>query len=217
MVLRVAVTGGIGSGKSQVSRRLGTYGAVVIDSDVLARAAVARGSAGLERVVAEFGPEVLTTTGDLDRPALGRLVFGDPASRRRLEAIVHPEVRRLGRELERAAVAADPDVVVVHDVPLLVESRGRGEFDVVVVVDVPTQLQLLRLVRDRDMSETDAQARIDSQASRAERLAIADEIVENTGTLADLDRRVAELWTALQARHRSDSSGAPAADGANLR
>lgn len=199
-MLRVGLTGGIGSGKSEVARRLAAQGAVLIDSDVLARAALARGSAGLEQVIAEFGADLLTSAGDLDRTALGEIVFADMTARRRLEAIVHPEVRRRADELERAAAAADPYAVVVHDIPLLVESRGTEGFDVVVVVDVPVENQVARLVADRGMTEAAARSRVLAQASREQRLAVADEVVDNTGSLADLDERVARLWADLTAR-----------------
>jgi len=201
VAVRVALTGGIGSGKSEVARRLEALGAVIVDADVLARAAVAPGSAGLARVVAEFGPDLLTDAGTLDRPALGRLVFADPAARARLEAIVHPEVRRRADEIERAALAADPDAVVVHDIPLLVEARGTDGFDAVVVVDVPAEEQVRRLVSVRGMSEHDARARVAAQASRGQRLAVATEVVDNTGTLNDLDERITALWDALSSRN----------------
>lgn len=201
MAVRVALTGGIGSGKSEVARRLGARGAVLVDADVLAREVLAPGSEGLARVVAEFGADLLTDAGTLDRPALGRLVFADPAARARLEAIVHPEVRRRAAEIERAALAADPDAVVVHDIPLLVEARGTDGFDVVVVVDVPPEVQVRRLVDVRGMSEQDAHARVAAQASRTQRLTVATEVVDNTGTLNDLDERVAQLWVDLSNRH----------------
>lgn len=197
MAVRVALTGGIGSGKSEAARRLEALGAVLIDADVLAREALAPGSEGLARVVAEFGANLLTDAGTLDRPALGRLVFADPPARARLEAIVHPEVRRRAAEIERAALAADPDAVVVHDIPLLVEARGTAGFDAVVVVDVPPEEQVRRLVDVRGMSEQDAHARVAAQASRAQRLAAATDVVDNTGTLDDLDERVAGLWAEL--------------------
>ena len=201
MAVRVALTGGIGSGKSEVARRLEALGAVIVDADVLAREALAPGSAGLARVVAEFGPDLLTDAGTLDRPALGRLVFADPAARARLEAIVHPEVRRRADEIERAALAADPDAVVVHDIPLLVEARGTDGFDAVVVVDVPAEEQVRRLVSARGMSGHDARARVAAQASRGQRLAVATEVVDNTGTLNDLDERITALWDALSSRN----------------
>lgn len=199
-MLRVGLTGGIGSGKSEVARRLAAHGALVVDSDVLARAALAEGSEGLAQVVGEFGSGVLTADGALDRTALGAIVFADPTARRRLEAIVHPEVRRRSEELERAAVTADPYVVVVHDIPLLLEARGTGGFEVVVVVDVPVETQVARLVADRGMTEAAARARVLAQATREQRLAVADEVVSNTGSLAELDVRVARLWADLTAR-----------------
>lgn len=194
-MLRVGLTGGIGSGKSEVSRRLAALGAIVIDADVLAREVVACGTEGLAEVVRAFG-DVLTPAGDLDRPAVGRLVFADETARRKLEGIIHPRVRARAAEIEAAAPA---DVVVVHDIPLLVETGQADRFDRVLVVDVPPEIQLDRLVNVRGMSEDDARARIASQASREDRLAAADLVVDNSGTLADLDRRINEIWPALTA------------------
>jgi dephospho-CoA kinase len=194
-VLRVGLTGGIGSGKSEVSRRLAALGAVVIDADVLAREVVARGTDGLAEVVRAFG-DVLTPAGDLDRPAVGRLVFGDEAARRKLEGIIHPRVRVRAAEIEAAAPG---DAVVVHDIPLLVETGQADRFEQVLVVDVPPEIQLHRLMNARSMSEDEARARIASQASREDRLAAADLVVDNSGTLADLDRRINEIWSALTA------------------
>ena len=196
-MLRVGLTGGIGSGKSAVSSRLAARGAVVIDSDVLAREVVARGTDGLAEVVAAFGDGVLTAAGDLDRPALGRIVFGDEVARRKLEAIVHPRVRARAAEIEAQA----PDgAIVVHDIPLLVETGQADKFDVLVVVDVPADVQLQRLRSQRGMAEAEAEQRIASQASREDRLAVADVVVDNSGTLADLDRRVDEVFTTLEQR-----------------
>ena len=191
---RVGLTGGIGSGKSSVSARLRDRGAVVIDYDVLAREVVEPGAPALERLVERFGPEILTPDGGLDRPGLGAVVFGDEAARRDLEAILHPAVRALAAERE---AAAGPDALVVHDVPLLVETSPPGTFDRVVVVDVPEEVQLDRLVRLRGMSEDEARARIASQATREQRLAAADDVVDNTGPLEDLDRAVEVLWAEL--------------------
>jgi dephospho-CoA kinase len=193
-VVRVALTGGIGSGKSTVSALLADRGAVVIDADVLAREVVMPGTSGLAAVVEEFGPQVLTTAGDLDRPGVGRLVFGDPAARTRLEAVVHPRVRARAAEIE---AAAPPGSVVVHDIPLLVETRQAHLFDTVVVVDAPTEVQLDRLTRLRSMSADEAQARINAQASREDRLEVADHVVVNDGTLSDLQRAVDEVWRRL--------------------
>jgi dephospho-CoA kinase len=197
--LRVGLTGGIGSGKSEVARLLAAHGAVVIDSDVLAREVVARGTDGLAEVVSAFGTGMLTPAGDLDRPALGRLVFTDQAARVRLEGIVHPRVRRRAAEIESAAA---PDAVVVHDVPLLVETGQADRFDAVVVVDVPEELQVERLARLRGMAEEDARARIAAQASRTERLAAASVVVDNAGSLDDLKTRVDEVWDGLRGRTR---------------
>jgi dephospho-CoA kinase len=200
-VLRVGLTGGIGSGKSEVSRRLAALGAVVIDADVLAREVVARGTEGLAEVVRAFG-DVLTPAGDLDRPTVARLVFGDETARRKLEGIIHPRVRARAAEIEAAAPS---DVVVVHDIPLLVETGQADRFDRVLVVDVPPEIQLDRLTNVRGMSEDEARARIASQASREDRLAAADLVVDNSGTLADLDRRITEIWSALTAAHHLGS------------
>ncbi|MEV5964335.1 dephospho-CoA kinase [Kribbella sp. NPDC051952] len=200
-MLRVGLTGGIGSGKSAVSSRLAARGAVLIDSDVLAREVVAKGTDGLAEVVAEFGDGVLTAAGELDRPALGRIVFGDEPARRRLEAIVHPRVRARAAEIESQAAA---DAIVVHDIPLLVETGQADHFDLLLVVDVPVEVQVERLTSQRGMSDEEAKRRIASQASREQRLAAADVVVDNSGTLADLDRRIDEVWTTLQ-QHGPDT------------
>ncbi|MGW0228985.1 dephospho-CoA kinase [Actinopolymorpha singaporensis] len=202
-MLRVGLTGGIGSGKSEVARRLAARGAVVIDADRLAREVVAPGTDGLAAVVGTFGEEVLGPDGALDRPALGRRVFADAESRRRLEEIIHPRVRARAAELERAAVAANPDAVVVHDIPLLVETGQQGGFDEVIVVDVPEELQIDRLTSARGIGVDDARARAAAQASRDERRAAATVVVDNSGSLTDLDVRVEELWRRL----RSAASG----------
>jgi dephospho-CoA kinase len=200
-MLRAGLTGGIGSGKSEVSRRLAAHGAVVIDADVAARAVVAPGTPGLARVVEAFGADVVGPDGALDRDRLGAIVFRDPASRTTLNAIVHPLVGQWMRAAERAAVdAAGGDLIIVHDVPLLAENRRAGDFDLVIVVDVPPELQLERLVGQRGMSADQARARMAAQASRPQRLAVADLVIDNSGSLADLDHRVAEVWADLQRR-----------------
>jgi dephospho-CoA kinase len=200
-MLRAGLTGGIGSGKSEVSRRLAAHGAVVIDADVAARAVVAPGTPGLARVVEAFGAEVVGTDGALDRDRLGAIVFRDPASRTTLNAIVHPLVGQWMRAAERTAVdKAAGDLIIVHDVPLLAENRRAGDFDLVIVVDVPPELQLERLVGQRGMSPDQARARMAAQASRPQRLAVADLVIDNSGSLADLDHRVAEVWADLQRR-----------------
>jgi dephospho-CoA kinase len=193
-VRRVGLTGGIATGKSMVSGVLRDLGAVVIDADQLAREVVAEGTPGLDAVVAEFGPEVLGADGELDRPAVARLVFSDEDARRRLEGIVHPLVFERIVELE---AAAPRDTVVVHDIPLLAESGRAGTFDAVIVVDAPSEVQVERMVRDRGWSEAEARARIAAQASRQDRLAIATHVIDNTGTLEDLRDRVAEVFEEL--------------------
>jgi dephospho-CoA kinase len=195
--VKVGLTGGIAAGKSEVSRRLAALGAVVIDADAVAREVVAPGTPGLARIVAAFGPEVLAASGALDRPRLGEIVFADPRLLERLNAIVHPLVAERMLDLERSV---PPDAVVVHDVPLLAENQLAGRYDVVVVVDVPADVQLDRLVRLRGMPDEQARARLDAQASRAQRLAIADIVVDNSGPLAGLDQRVADVWAELRRR-----------------
>lgn len=193
-MIRVGLTGGIGSGKSEVARMLAAHGAVVVDADALAREAVEPGTPGLAAVVAEFGMGVLAPDGSLDRPRLGRLVFADEVRRQALEAIVHPYVGRRSQELMAAAA---PDAVVVYDVPLLVEKGLQDGYDVVVVVDAADEVRLGRLVERRGMTTDDARARMASQASREKRLAAADHIVGNDGDVSDLEHEVAGLWSRL--------------------
>jgi dephospho-CoA kinase len=194
-MLRVGLTGGIGAGKSEVSRRLAAQGAVVLDADAVAREVVAPGTPGLAEVVAVFGPGILLLDGRLDRAGLGEMVFADPALRARLNAIVHPRVGERMRELEQAAGRA---AIVVHDVPLIAENGLAGNYDVVVVVDAAQRIQADRLIRHRGMTSEQASARIDAQASRAQRLAIAGIVIDNSGSLSELDRQVGELWTELR-------------------
>ncbi|KQY64058.1 dephospho-CoA kinase [Nocardioides sp. Root140] len=188
--MRVGLTGGVASGKSTVSAILAELGAVIIDADALAREVVEQGTPGLAAVVAEFGDGLLTPQGDLDRPAMGRLVFGDEAARKRLEAIVHPLVFERIVELESAA---GPDDVVVHDIPLLAESGRADTFDAVIVVHAPADVQVERMVRDRGWTEEEAKSRIAAQVDAEERLAIATHVIDNTGTHEDLRHRVAEV------------------------
>jgi dephospho-CoA kinase len=195
--VRVGLTGGIAAGKSEVSRRLAELGAVLIDADAVAREVVAPGTPGLAEITAAFGPSVITPAGSLDRARLGEIVFSDPGLRAKLNAIVHPLVSERMLRLEQSA---PPGSVVVHDVPLLAENGLAGRYDVVVVVDVPSEVQLDRLVRLRGLPPDQAQARLDAQASREDRLAIADLVVDNSGSLAELDRQVADLWAELSRR-----------------
>lgn len=197
-MIRIGLTGGIASGKSTVSRLLAEDGAVIVDADLLARHVVAPGTPGLAEVVEAFGDGVLSPDGQLDRPALGALVFADPGRRAVLEGIIHPRVRAEGARLEAEAVEAGPGTVVVHDIPLLVETGQAapgdpGRFDAVVVVDAPVETQVERMVRDRGWSVEEAEARIAAQASREERLAVATHVIDNTGTLDDLQRRVRQV------------------------
>jgi len=192
----VGLTGGIASGKSTVSARLAELGAVVIDSDRLARDVVMPGTPGLAAVVREFGDQVLTPDGELDRSALGRLVFADPDARRRLEGIVHPLVRSRAAEME---AAAPPGAVIVQDIPLLVESGLTDAFDLVVVVDVEEPLQRHRLRHQRGLTVAEAAERISAQATREERLAVADRVLDNNGSREDLLAAVDRLWSDLVA------------------
>lgn len=198
-VLRMGLTGGIASGKTVVSDRLARRGAVVVDADVLAREVVEPGTPGLAAVVEWFGRGVLLE-GDsagsaaLDRAALGRTVFADPVARGDLERIIHPAVRRRAREIE---AAAPTDAVVVHVIPLLVETGQQGDFDVLVVVDVDERVQLDRLRARTGLGEADARARVAAQVDRQRRLAVADHVLRNTGTVAELEQQVDALWAGL--------------------
>jgi dephospho-CoA kinase len=187
----VGLTGGIGSGKSEVSRRLAEHGAVIIDGDALAREVVAPGTDGLAEVVAAFGPQVLAPDGTMDRAKVAELAFGDTAKRRRLEAIIHPRVRERS---SRMIAAAPPDAVVVNDIPLLVESGLASAFDLVIVVFASEQSRLARLVGQRGMSEEDARARIAAQATDEQRRSVADVEIVNDGTLDELTMQVDEVW-----------------------
>ncbi|MER6269874.1 dephospho-CoA kinase [Streptomyces sp. NPDC001797] len=203
-MLKVGLTGGIGAGKSEVSRLLVEHGAVLIDADRIAREVVAPGTPGLAAVTEAFGPEVLAADGSLDRPGLGSIVFADPARLAVLNSIVHPLVGARSRELESAA--AD-DAVVVHDVPLLAENGLAQLYDVVVVVDTAPETQLDRLTRLRGMTEEDARARMAAQATREKRLEIADIVIDNDVPLDALRQRVGEVWADLQRRARSSGPG----------
>jgi dephospho-CoA kinase len=196
-VFRVGLTGGIGAGKSEVSRRLAAQGVVIIDADAVAREVVAPGTDGLAEVTEAFGPEVLLPDGGLDRPWLGDMVFAHPELRTKLNAIIHPKVADRMAELEQAA---GPGAIVVHDVPLIAENGLADAYDVVVVVDVPPRIQVERLVRHRAMTREQAKARMAAQASREQRLAIAGIVIDNSGSLAELDRQVGDLWSELRRR-----------------
>lgn len=192
----IGLTGGIASGKSTVAARLAAHGAVHIDADVLAREVVAPGTAGLAAIAAEFGDAVLRPDGSLDRAALGAIIFSDPERRERLNAITHPEVWSRTRQLIDDAGARDPHAIVVYDVPLLAEAAAdrRLAFDLIVVVHADADTRIQRMVTQRALSHAEASARISSQASDEERLAIADVVVDNTGTLEQTMDQADAVW-----------------------
>ncbi|MFG1666732.1 dephospho-CoA kinase [Streptomyces sp. Y7] len=202
-MLKVGLTGGIGAGKSEVSRLLVEHGAVLIDADRIAREVVAPGTPGLAAVVEAFGEDVLAADGSLDRPKLGSIVFADADRLAVLNSIVHPLVGARSRELEEAAAG---DAVVIHDVPLLTENGLAPLYDVVVVVDAGQDTQLDRLVRLRGMTEEDARARMAAQATRAQRREIADIVIDNDVPLEELQRRVKDVWDELVRRAHGDAS-----------
>ena len=195
----IALAGGIASGKSLVAARLGELGAVVIDADELARAAVEPGSPALQRIAAEFGAELLLPDGSLDRPALGAIVFGDAERLAALNAIVHPEVGRRSRAAIHAAAAADSGAIIVYDIPLLVETgRHRTErFDRIVTVAADAETRVRRIVEHRGLDEAEARARIAAQASEAQRQAIATDVIDNDGTIEATLAQVDALWAEL--------------------
>jgi dephospho-CoA kinase len=191
VVLRIGLTGGIGSGKSTVSALLAARGAVVVDADRIAREVVEPGTAGLARIAEAFGEGVLAPDGSLDRAALAAVVFADPEARRQLDGIVHPLVRARATEL---AAAAPPDAVVVNDVPLLVETGQASSYDLVLVVQADPATRVSRLVQ-RGLTAEDARARMEAQASDEERRAVADVVLDNSGTPEDLAEQVDQFWT----------------------
>ena len=192
--MRIGLTGGIASGKSTVARKLKQLGAVTIDADVLARDVVALGTEGLKAVVARFGNSVLAADGSLDRSALARVIFADPQARADLNAIIHPLVRERAAELEAAAPAG---AVVVHVIPLLVETGQQDRFDAVVVVDTTVEEQLRRLTRRDGLTQTEAEQRVAAQASREERLGAATHVIDSSGPVRETMRQVDELWQNL--------------------
>jgi dephospho-CoA kinase len=205
-VILVGLTGGIGAGKSTVSRLLAERGAVIVDADAITRELQEPGQPVLRAIVDRFGEGILAADGSLDRQALADVVFNDPDALKDLNGLVHPAV---GREIARRIDAERAnDRVVVLDVPLLVETGRRGMAGVV-VVDVPLEVAVQRLVRDRGMSEVDALARMARQASREERLAKADRVVDNSGNRADLAAQIEELWGWMRSLPPADAA-APA-------
>lgn len=199
----MGLTGGIASGKSVVARRLGDLGAVVVDADQVAREVVEPGTPALAAIVAEFGDDVILADGSLDRAALGALIFSSPAKRTALNGITHPAVYAASQEQFAAAGAADPAAVVVYDVPLLAEGTRADEFDLVVVVHASTDTRIQRMVELRGYSRDDALRRIGSQASDAERLAIADVVIDSDGTLEETMAQADKLWATVSASAES--------------
>ncbi|HET8866910.1 MAG TPA: dephospho-CoA kinase [Agrococcus sp.] len=195
----VALTGGIASGKSTVAARLAEHGAVVVDADALVRELQQPGEPVLTAIADEFGADLLRADGSLDRAALGALVFAEADARERLNAIVHPAVGEESRRRFDAAFAADPQAVVVYDVPLLVEARPDDPWDLVVVAHAPAETRVRRMVQLRGMDEADARARVASQASDERRLAVADVVIDTSGELASTIEQVDRLWQRLTA------------------
>jgi dephospho-CoA kinase len=195
----IALTGGIASGKSTIAKRLAELGAVVVDADALSREVVEPGEPALDAVRSAFGDEVIRADGSLDRPALGRIVFSDPAKRHLLNGIVHPAVLHRSHEAFRAAFARDRAAVVVYDVPLI-DARGVGEFDRIVVADAPTEVRVERLVSLRGMEEADARARVAAQLSDEERRALASDLIDTSGTVDATLAQVDTLWSRLRPR-----------------
>lgn len=205
-MLRIGLTGGIGSGKSTVAGLFARRGALVVDADRIAREVVEPGTPGLAAVRDRFGPGVVTAEGRLDRAALGALVFADPERRRALEALTHPLIRRRTEELMAAAA---PETIIVHDIPLLVEIGAAPAYHLVLAVDVAEEERVRRLVALRGFTEADARARISQQAPREVRLAVADIVVDNNGGPGDLVPRVAALWSRFTAFDAALRSGEP--------
>lgn len=193
----VALTGGIASGKSTIARRLADHGAVVIDADAIVRDVQQPGSPVLDEIARVFGDDVIAADGALDRRALGARVFGDAGALARLNAIVHPAVRFESQRLFDAAFAANPDAVVVYDVPLLVEARVDDPWDLIVVADAPAPLRAQRLVEYRGMTPDEASARIASQVSDAERRKVADVVIDTSGSLEETEAATDRLWERL--------------------
>jgi dephospho-CoA kinase len=208
-MLLVGLTGGIGSGKSSVAALLAHRGAVIVDADAVARDVVEPGSAGLARLVERFGPGILAPDGSLDRAALARIAFADDASRRNLEAIIHPAV---GEEFVRRMTSAPEDAIVVCDVPLLAETSPSWaqSFAAVIVVEAPREARLERL-EQRGLTRADAEARMAAQAGDDERRTLADYLIDNSGDRAGLERQVDDVWRDLQRRHGEVSGTGPPA------
>jgi len=204
----VGLTGGIGSGKSTVARMLIERGAVVVDADAIAREVVEPGQPALAALVEAFGPEILRTDGSLDRTALAERAFVTDEKRKQLEAITHPAI---GEEFLRRVAAAPADGIVVHDVPLLVESTRGYDYGAVIVVEAPRELRLLRL-EARGVARVDAERRMALQASDEDRRKVATWLVDNSSDLAHLEHRITEIWPELEARAKETQAEEPKSD-----
>ncbi|MET1044287.1 MAG: dephospho-CoA kinase [Microbacteriaceae bacterium] len=198
----IGLTGGIASGKSLVASRLAELGAVHIDADKLAREVVEPGMPALQRIAEEFGDQILNTDGTLNRGALGSIIFTDAAKRELLNTITHPAIQELGRERVAAATAENPDAIIIYDIPLLVEGgrQASTRFDLIVVVHAATETRLRRMVELRGLSRAEATQRLNAQAGDTDRLAVADIVIDNNGTVAETLQQVDALWRQLTAR-----------------
>ena len=201
--VHVGLTGGIAAGKSAVARVLQERGALLVDSDALARLVLEKGTDGLAAVQDEFGDRVITADGELDRVEMARIVFGDEGARQRLNRIVHPRIRAAAR---RIVAEAGPDAVVVQDVPLLVETGQADAFDLVIVVEAPLEERLRRMVEDRGMSRADAEARIAAQATDEQRRAVADVVIVNDADLGRLASVANQVWDRFLAPDAAEPS-----------
>jgi dephospho-CoA kinase len=198
----IGLTGGIASGKSVVAKRLAEHGAIHIDADQLARDVVAPGMPALTAIAERFGPGVIADDGSLDRPALGAIIFADPEARLALNGITHPAVQDLAKQLFRQAEADNPDAIVIYDVPLLVEASRGGDyhaFDLIVVVVADAETRIRRLIELRGLTREEAVHRLNSQATDAERLAIAGAVIDSNGTLDETLTQADALWEKLGA------------------
>ena len=196
----IGLTGGIAAGKSTIANRLGGHGAVIIDADQVAREVVEPGTPALKQITRSFGPDLIRPDGTLDRGALGAQVFGDPEALQRLNRIVHPAVRTRTAELIAEASDADPEAVIVYDVPLLAEAAIELPFDLIVVAHAPEQTRIRRLVTLRGMSDADARARVTAQATDEERLALADVVIDTGGTEEETLLQTDRLWASIGSR-----------------
>jgi dephospho-CoA kinase len=193
-VIKVGLTGGIGSGKSTVAAMFVARGATLVDADAIARELTEPGEPALHSLVDEFGPEIIAADGTLRRAELARIAFSDPTATARLNAIMHPLIRA---ESQRRLEAAEGAEVVLYDMPLLVESKQDRIVDIVVVVDVPEEMQVDRAVNGRGLDEADVRRRMEVQATRTERLAMADYTIDNSGTLAATEQQVEQVWASM--------------------